>query len=530
MSTTAMADRHRRWANGPAHVSGLALLAISMATGSGLVVELIDGNGDWVSLFACTLVFGVLGLVLWRGTELPSGGSPGKRAAQSVGVTWLVISLAGSVPYIVSGMMRWDLALFESVSGLTGTGATVLSPIEGNGQGLLFYRQMTQWVGGMGILVLAVAILPFLGVGGMELFRAESAGPQTDQLVPRISQTARRLWSVYCVLTGLAVIGFLLAGTSLYDAVSHAATGVGTGGFSPYNDSIAHFDSIAVEVAAMCAMFLGAVKFTLFYAAFKGRDIRVFWRSSEFRFFVSILVVATAFVTTLNVRDGMGFGRALRDSAFNVISLMSSCGFGTADFTQWVPATQLVLLFLMVTAAMAGSTSGAVKLFRIQVLLKHAWREVRRVRRPSGVFPVRLGSEPVPEDTVRSVLGYVMLYVVIAVAGIVVICLIGADLVTTTGSVMTSMGGIGPGLGEAGPASNFLVFDLPQRLILMFLMLLGRLEIFPLILFLVPTVAAGRRTLKRMVPGEVLARPAPQADDTELPALAGSATDLGREG
>ena len=394
-------------------------------------------------------------------------------------------------------MLRWDLALFESISGLTGTGSTVLSPIEGNTHGLLFYRQMTQWVGGMGVVVLAVAVLPFLGVGGLELFRAESPGPTDDQLVPRISDTARRLWGIYCVLTAAATGAFMVTGLTLYDAFSHAATGVATGGFSPYNDSLAHFDSATVEAAAIFSMFIGSVKFPLIFAAFRRRDLRLFWRSSEFRFFVMIVLGSTGFVTALNTIHGSAWPTALREASFNVVSLISTCGFGTADFTQWVAASQIVLLFLMVTGSMTGSTSGAVKLYRVQVSLKYAWREVRRVRRPRGVFPIRLGGEPVPENIVGSVLGYVMFYFVVATVSIVVICMFGADLPTSSGSVVTAMGGVGPGLGQTGPASNFLVLDGVQRFVLMGLMLLGRLEIYPLLLFLVPASAAVRRSSRR---------------------------------
>lgn len=497
MSSTTAFSTGRSVDAGAVHVAGLSLLAIAGACAAGLAVELLYGDDQWPALLVSTVLIAAAGLVMWRGTTLPDHGGGTRGALQAVGISWLVISAAAAVPYVLSGMLAWDLALFESVSGLSGTGSTVLSPIEGNTRGMLFYRQMTQWVGGMGVVVLAVAVLPFLGVGGLELFRAESPGPTSDQLVPRISDTARRLWGIYCALTAIATVAFLLTGVSVYDAVSHAATGVATGGFSPYNDSLSHFDSATVEAAAIFSMFIGAVKFPLFYAAYRRRDLRVFWRSSEFRFFVWIVLGSTAFITLLLTRDGTPFATALRDSAFNVVSLISSCGFGTADFTQWVPATQIVLLFLMVTGSMAGSTSGAVKLFRVQVSLKYAWREIRRVRRPHGVFPIRLGSEPVPDNIVASVLGYVMFYFLIAMFSIVGLSLLGADLPTSAGSVVTAMGGVGPGLGETGPASNFLVFDDVQRFLIIGLMLIGRLEIYPLLLFLLPLSSAARRSSKR---------------------------------
>lgn len=495
-STPLHADR--RTPSGALHVAGLSILPVAAIAVIGALIDVAYGEDDWWPLLASGLLLGAIGGGLWRTTSLPDDAGGVRGAVTAVAVAWLSISVAAAVPYVLADVLVWDLALFESVSGLTGTGSTVLSPIEGNTHGLLFYRQLTQWVGGMGVVVLAVAILPFLGVGGLELLRAESPGPTSDQLVPRISDTARRLWTIYGALTALSTVILLMVGMGPYDAISHAMTGVGTGGFSPYNDSISHFDSWPVEAGVIVSMFLGAVKFPLFYAAIRRRDLRVFWRSSEFRFFVWIVVGATAFLSALNWADGTALTVAFRDSSFNVVSLMSSCGFGTADFTAWVPATQIVLLFLMVTGSMAGSTSGALKLFRVQVVMKHAWREVRSVRRPRGIFPIRLGDEVVPEDIVQRVLGYVMFYFVVAVIGIVTISALGADLATASGSVVTAMGGVGPGLGETGPAANFLVLDGAQRAVMIWLMLLGRLEIFPLLVFLLPVSAAARRRTGRL--------------------------------
>ncbi len=296
-----------------------------------------------------------------------------------------------------------------------------------------------------------------------------------------MSDTARRLSGIYVGLTAVAAVGFALAGMDLYDSVSHAMTAIATGGFSPYNNSLGHFDSLAVEVVAIGAMFLGAVNFALYFHALRGRDLRVFWRSGEFRFFVGIVLVSIVFITTVLGIEGYG-KRALRDASFNVVSLVSSCGFGTVDFTQWVAAAQLVLLFLMVTGGMAGSTSGALKLFRVRVVLSVAARELRRVRHPRGVFAIRNDGHPLSEAIVSNIVGYVMLYFLVCVAGVVLLAGLGVDLVTGAGSVITSMGGVGPGLAETGPASNFLTVSRPSRAVLDVLMLLGRLEIIPVLL------------------------------------------------
>ncbi len=478
------------------HIVGLSLLAVAAAVAGGIGVELVRGDGDVGPLVVSLVLLGVPGVALWRGT-VPGDGRGARTAIRAVGWSWLAISVGGAVPYVAADVLAWDLALFESISGFTGTGSTVLSPIEGTGEGLLFYRQLTQWIGGMGVVVLAVAVLPFLGIGGLSLFTTESPGPTSDQLAARVSDTARRLWTIYCALTALSALILLLCGMGPYDAVVHAATAVATGGFSPYNDSISHFDSAAVEFGAAASMFLGATKFPLFWFAWRDRSLAPFLRSSEFRVFVGLVGGAVAAITALNVLgspgiDGMGVGAAFRSALFNAVSLVSSCGFGTDDFTQWVGASQLILLFLMVTGSMAGSTSGALKLFRVQVVLKHAWREVRRIRHPRAVLPIRLGREPVEEAIVRSVLGYVMLYFVIALAGILALGFLGSDLATAAGSVVTAMGGVGPGLGETGPASNFLVIDPLARGVVMFLMLVGRLEVFPLLFFLMRPFDRGR--------------------------------------
>lgn len=477
MTTAFRVDRRLRSTS--LHMAGLSVLAIAGATAVGAAIEALYGDDHVVALSASALGLGAFGSVAWRVSVVPPGMNNIAVALRAVGLSWLAISLAAAVPYLATGVLRFDDAVFEAISGLTGTGSTVLSPIEGNGRGLLFYRQMTQWVGGMGVVVLAVAVLPFLGIGGLSLLRAESPGPTSDQLAARVSDTARRLWGIYGALTLIATLVLLGCGMNLYDAVAHAMTGVGTGGFSPYNDSILHFDSALAEFGLIVTMFLGSTKFPLFYAAYRLRDPRVFWRSSEFRFFVALQWGAVAAVTLLNWRDGMDATAALRSAAFNVVSLMSTTGFGTEDYTTWVAASQLILLFVMVTGSMAGSTSAAVKIFRVQVVLKHAWREIRRVRQPRGVFPIRLGREPVPEEVVRSILGYVMVYFVICVAAIVALGLLGSNLPTAAGSVITAMGGVGPGLDATGPASNFLVLDALSLLVLDVCMLLGRLEIFP---------------------------------------------------
>lgn len=481
-SNVAFGQTSRRRPNTPVHLAGLGMLAVAAGLALSATVEAGYQDPEVVPLLASTGLVGVVGYIMWRTTTVPVDVRRSAAFISAVAV-WVAISVAGAVPFVLSGVLaNPELALFESVSGFTATGATVIAPIEGNGHGLLFFRQLTQWYGGMGMVVLAVAVLRSLGVGGMQLISAEGPGPTVDRLAPRVAETAKRLWTVYVVLTIVATAALLAVGLAPYDAVTHAMTGIATGGFSPRDASISYFDSVAVEAVIIVIMFVGAVNFALLWKVGRGRSLRPLLTVSEFRFYVGVLLGAIGFVTpVLVVNDGLSLPSALRDAAFIVTSIMSTCGFGTADYVQWTPAAQLVLLFLMVTGAMAGSTSGAVKLFRIQVAIKHAIREVRRVRHPRGVFPVRLGDVPVSEKIVAAVLGFVMFYFVLAVAGVVLLAFLGADLPTAAGSIATAMGGVGPGLGDTGPASNFLTLNAAQRAVMDIYMILGRLEIIPIL-------------------------------------------------
>jgi trk system potassium uptake protein TrkH len=472
-------SRRRPW--GTIHVGGLGLVLLVPGLAVSTVIDMIAAGGAVVPLAATTVAVAIVGLAGWRLTRVPDRITTAD-AFTAVSVTWIVVSLAGAVPYLLSSTLpTWDTALFESVSGFTATGSTVMSPIEGTSEGILFWRQLTQWYGGMGMIVLAVSVLPFLGVGGMELMSSEGPGVTSDRLAPRVADTARRLMAVYGGLTLASILALFVAGMGPYDALLHALTAVSTGGFSPYDTSISHFDSVAVEVAIMLSVFVGGVSFTLHWRAVRG-DRGVYRRSSEFRLFLLVLVVSTLAVTVLNVGDGMAIGRAVRDSSFSVVSLSSSAGFGTADFTTWVPAAQLILIIIMIPTAMAGSTAGGLKLLRAMLLMTVVRRELIRVRHPRAVVPIVHDGNTVDEAVVARVTGFALLYVLLLGAGTIVLAMLGSDLPTSGGAIVSALGGVGPALGEAGPASTFLVYSPPARMVIVIFMLLGRLELFPLLL------------------------------------------------
>jgi trk system potassium uptake protein TrkH len=463
------------------HLFGFALFAEAAGLLLSSVVAVIDHGRDFFPLFGTGVAAACCGLVLWRCTTPPKRISRQQTFA-AVTWTWIGVCIVGAVPFLLSGSLsRPDDAFFESVSGFTATGSTLLSPIESASDALLFWRSLTQWYGGMGMIVLAVAALPFLGVGGQQLLSAESPGPMPDRLAPRVATTALRLWAIYCAITAAATVALVLAGTDLYDGLTHAFTAVSTGGFSRYDASIAHFDSLPVELILDATMLLGATSFGLHWLAAHGQW-RVYWRSSEFRAFVGVVVAAISAATMLNLLRGDAVWPTLRNVSFNVISVITTTGFGLGDYQLWVPAAQIILLALMATGSMSGSTSGAIKLFRIQIGLQHAARELRRVRHPRAAMVIRHDGGAVGEQVVDGVMGFLLFYALIAISGVLLLAGLGSDFLTSIGGVATAMGGVGPGFGDAGPAGNFLAFSRPARLVLDALMLIGRLEIYPVLL------------------------------------------------
>ena len=474
--------RDHRPASASANIVGLALLFTAAGMAVCAVLARATDDDGWGPLTGSAAGAAVLGAALWRGTRMPARVSTAS-AFSAVGWTWIAISVAGALPFWWSGMLpALDDAVFESISGFTGTGATVLTPIEGRGRGLLMWRQMTQWYGGMGVIVLAVAVLPLLGVGGFELLRAESPGPTSDRLAPRVSETAKRLWLVYLGISVLITGALVAAGMSLYDAAAHAMTTVSTGGLSPYDRSIATFDSLPIELVLVASMLVGAISFALWWQVAVGRGRRALGQSSELRTFLALFAGAVAVVTVVLATDGAAVASALRGAAFTVAATISTTGFATDDFGVWPAAAQLVLVGLMVSGGMAGSTSGAVKLFRVEVMAADALRELKRVSQPRAVLPLKLGGQVVPEDIVSRIVGFFVLYVVLAIVGTVMLAGFGADLATAAGSIISAIGNVGPGLGETGPVFTYLALDRPSRAIVAIYMLLGRLELFTLLL------------------------------------------------
>ncbi len=462
------------------HIVGFTLIFAGVGILLSAVVEAIDGGPDVLELLLCGAVTSILGWAGWHLTDVPKRVQTTDVFA-TVTLSWVVMSVAAAIPFLVTGTLpRFDDAMFEAVSGLTTTGATVLPKVSDASQGLLFWRAITQWLGGMGVIVLVVAILPTFGAGGMDLLEAEAPGPTGERLTPRVRNTARRLWGVYLGFTVVVAAAYFLAGMSLYDAFSHSFTTVSTGGFSPHDASMAHFDSGLIEWIAIAAMFIAGSSFTLIYRLLKGKPGSFFY-SGEFRLYATVVFGAIG-VIYFTAGPSVSGWDGLRDSAFSVTAITSTTGYGTADFAQWQDSAQSILLLLMPIGAMAGSTAGGVKLVRVLAVASFARREVMRQIHPGLVRSTRIGRTSLDDQVTNRVVGFLVLTLGFFGFGALYTALAGADMVTALSASATAIGNVGPGLGDIGPSFNFLSIPRSARVVAMGLMLLGRLEIYPILL------------------------------------------------
>ena len=416
-----------------------------------------------------------------------------------VAFSWTSIAIFGALPYLFTGSIDGVVpAVFESMSGFTTTGATVIQDVEALSHGILLWRSLTHWLGGMGIIVLVIAILPFLGVGGMQLFRAEVPGPTTERLRPRVTQTAKLLWGVYLGLTGAQVLFYVIGGMGPFDAVNHAFATLATGGFSTKNASIAAFESRYLQYVTIAFMYMAGINFALHLRAASGRPL--YAKDAEWRFYTALALLAALLLTGFNLSSPgydwswLDAERAFRDSLFQSVSIITTTGFVSADFEMWATVCVALIVALMFTGGMAGSTGGGVKIVRIQLLLKQTSIELRKQLHPKAVYVARLGRRVVREDVVANILGFVILYGLLVAGGTLVLSALGLDLLTAFGASAATVGNIGPGIGDVGATDNYGGLSVPVLLVLNFLMLVGRLEIYTVLLLFHPGV--WRRTAR----------------------------------
>ena len=401
--------------------------------------------------------------------------------------SWIIISLFGALPFILGNAIpSYTDAFFETMSGYTTTGASILVDIEAMPKGLLFWRSMTHWIGGMGIIVLSLAILPFLGIGGMQLFIAEVPGPTPDKLHPRITSTAKRLWLIYVLLTGAETLLLMLGGMDLFDGLCHAFGTMATGGFSTKNTSIAGY-SPYIQYVITIFMVLAGTNFTLHYLAMHGK-IKEVIRNEEFKWYLSIIAIATlTCIIVLAILKNNTLESIIRNSLFTVVSIITTTGFVTEDYLLWPVSLWFVVLLLMFVGGSAGSTGGGIKVVRHLLLLKNSKLEMKRLMHPQAILPVRMDGKPVSSFIIYNVLAFFLIYVMIFIMGSLVMSLMGLDFETSIGSVVSTLGNIGPGFGNVGPVNNFANIPWLGKWVLSFLMLLGRLELFTVLILFSPS-------------------------------------------
>jgi len=405
-----------------------------------------------------------------------------------VAFSWVGLALLGGLPYVLSGTVPSFVdAFFESMSGFTTTGSTILSDIEVLPRSLLFWRTMTHWLGGMGIIVLTLAILPLLGIGGMQLFQAEVPGPTKDRLAPRIQDTARILWSVYLLMTLAETLLLMGGGVDFFHAVTHSFATLATGGFSNFNASLGHYDSPYIQSVVILFMFLAGANFSLHFMALRGR-VHAYWENEEFRFYTLIIVTAILAIFAVNMtsRIHAHAGRGLREVTFQVVSIMTTTGFGTADFDTWPPFSRVLLVALMFVGGCAGSTGGGIKVVRFLLFFKYARLQLHKLVHPRQVETIKLGRTKVPQEVMIAILSFFAIYLAVFVIASLIVTALGVDIITGPTAVIATLNNIGPGLNLVGPTQNFGHLPGLAKLVLIFCMLAGRLELYTIAILLTP--------------------------------------------
>ncbi len=479
-------------------ILGILLMIFSVTMVPPMMVSIWTGDGaliDFVYGFCITLF---LGAAIWFPVRNSKEHLRVRDGFLIVVLFWTVLGTCGGTPFMFSDNphMNFTDAVFESISGMTTTGATILTKIEGLPDSILYYRQQLHWFGGMGIIVLAVAILPLLGIGGMQLFRAETPGPMKDaKLTPRIRDTAKSLWYVYVGITIACALAYWLAGMTFFDAVGHSFATVATGGFSTHTDSMAYFNSPTIEWISIVFMILAGANFSLHYLSLRYRSIKIYWRDPEFKvYFAGTIIIALVIAATLLItKTYTGVHDSIRDALFHTVSVGTTTGFATAPFAEWPTFLPVLLMFVGFVAGSSGSTAGGIKTIRALLLYKQGWREILRIIHPNAKILVKLGKDTVNDRVIDSVWGFFAIYAILFVIMMLMLMatkmnvggeMVYIDIKTAFSAVAACINNVGPGLG--GVASHMADVSIPAKWILAFAMLLGRLEIFTLLVILTP--------------------------------------------
>ncbi len=470
-------------------ILGVLLAVFSIVLLPPLLIAAFARDGTATAFLIATIVTLIGGLLLWFPVRHTKEDMKVRDGFLVVVLFWAVLGLSGAIPFMLAEQPHMPLAdaLFESVSGLTTTGATVIVGIDKLPSSILFYRQLLQWLGGMGIIVLAVAVLPMLGIGGMQLYRAETPGPMKDsKLTPRITETAKTLWYIYLGMTIACALAYYLAGMSVFDAIGHSFSTVAIGGFSTHDRSLGYFDSMGIEAIAIFFMFLAGINFSLHFLSWRHRNLSAYLADSEFKLYASaLLAVGCLCVVGLTVTSELtDFGTALRVGLFQTVSIATTTGFTTADFSTWPGMLPVMLLFSSFMGGCGGSTGGGIKVVRFLLLYKQGLREIRRLVHPSAVIPIKMGGRPVNSRVVDAVWGFFATYVAVFTVLMLALMAVGLDQITAFSAIGACLNNLGPGLG--GIASHYGNLPDAAKYILILAMLLGRLEIFTLLVLITP--------------------------------------------
>ncbi len=465
-------------------ILGLLLMVFSLTLIPPIIIATIYDDGGLIEFSFSLLFLLVFGILMWYPSRRDKHELKIRDGFLIVVMFWSVLGFVGAIPIYFSTTILISAtdAIFESFSALTTTGATVMTGLETLPHALLWYRQQLQWLGGMGIIVLAVAILPMLGIGGMQLYRAESPGPVKDsKLAPRISETAKALWYIYLGLTISCAVSFKLAGMNWFDAFAHSFSTVAIGGFSTYDGSIGHFQSLNIEIVAMVFMVLAGINFALHFTSFRNRSILAYRLDPEVKVYTGVLLFGIALSTLYLTLNSVypTWQESLRYGAFQTISLATTTGFSSTNYSVWPVFLPVFLLLMGFIGGCAGSTAGGMKVIRIILLAKQGNREIKRLLHPNALMPIKLSGKVVPDRVLTAVWGFFALYIVSFMSIMLLLMLLGLDQVTALSAVTATINNIGPGLGEV--ATNYQNLSDPVKWVLTFTMLLGRLEIFTLL-------------------------------------------------
>jgi trk system potassium uptake protein len=468
-------------------ILGLILIIEGCFMWLGVPMALIFNEKDfWLFLLsgAITIAIGMLAYIPLRKAELKLNRRDGYVIVTGA---WILFSLFGTLPFLLThSIPNFTDAFFETISGFTTTGASILNNIEELSHAVLFWRSLIQWLGGMGIILLTLILLPFLGIGGMQLFAAEVPSPTPDKLHPHVKDTAKRLWLIYLVFTISETLLLWAGEMNLYDAFCHSLTTMATGGYSTKQASIAFWNSPYIHYVITLFMFLAGTNFTLAYFGMHGQFKKI-WENEEFKWYIGFIAGFTLLIAVgLYFTTNIGFEPAFRNALFQVVSIITTTGYATTDYMLWAHWLMVLILMLMFFGGSAGSTGGGPKIMRIVLMLKNSTQELKRMTHPNAVIPVRLNKMAVEESVVTNVLAFIAFYGIITMISMAVMSVLGNDLDTSVGAVAATLGNIGPGIGKVGPALNFSEIQVAGKWYLSFLMLVGRLELFTVLVLFSP--------------------------------------------